>query len=310
MCGVAGQEDPPTLERVRRLGHCTPLVDVEHVDLQLWITDRIAHQLHRHVVGDRVGHEAGPRLVDVADGEHHQESAEARLLQPEEPAHLWVVDVDHAEVPAAQGRRAVGTEVDRDAARQQAVTDHRDPEAFADRTAIAVAGDEISGADLLLTAVVDVANGRGHAVVVLCVADQLRRVLEAGAELAGPLQQDRLEHLLRHEQSPSRADVGDAVVDVGDVVGDFPPDQCLDGVETSVGFVQLQRCGTHAILDAGDPHQFDGPKLEVPGPRMDGGAVVLLHRQHLDAVLGEEHRRRQSDEASTDDQDGYFDTCG
>ena len=274
---------------------------------QVGVADRVAHQLHRQLVGDGVGHESGAGLVDVADREDHQEPAETGLLQPEEATHLRVVDVDHAEVAAAQRRRAVGPEVDRHAARQQTVADHLDAEALADRAAVAVAGHHVLGPDQCLGPVVDVANRRRDAIVVLLVADEFGRILEARAELAGPLQQDRLEHLLRHEQPSRRADVLDAAVDVRDVVGDLPTGQRLDGVETTVGVVELQRRGADPVLDAGDAHQLDRAQLEVAGPRMDRGAVVLLDREHLDAVLGQEHRRRQPDQAAADHEDRHVD---
>jgi len=105
---VPGDEDPPSLERFGRLGDSTPLVDVEHVHLEVPVSHRIAHQLSCHLAGDGVSDEPRPRFVDVADGEHNQEPAKARLLEPEEATHIGVVHVDHAEVAAAQRHRAVG----------------------------------------------------------------------------------------------------------------------------------------------------------------------------------------------------------
>jgi hypothetical protein len=140
--------------------------------------------LNSQVVGDPVGYEPGSRFVDVADGEHHQEPAEACLLEPEEAAHLRIVDVDHAEVPAAQRLRTVGSEVDRHTARQQPVADHLDAEALANQASVPVAGDHVASPDLILGAVDNVAHRRSHARVVLLVADELGRVLEAGPELA------------------------------------------------------------------------------------------------------------------------------
>ena len=96
-------------------------------------------------------------------------------------------------------------------------------------------------------------------------------------------------------------------VDVRDVVGDLAAGQRLDGVQPAIGVVELQRRGTHPVLDAGDAHQLDRAQLEVAGARMDGRAVVLLDRQHVDTVLGEEHRRRQPDQAAADDQHGNVD---
>ena len=142
----------------------------------------------------------------------------------------------------------------------------------------------------------------GHAVGVLGEAHQLRGVLEPGSEFARPLQEQRLEHLLGHEEPPGGAHVRHVRVDVRDVVGDLAAGQGLDGVEPAVGVVERQRRGPHLGLDTGDAHELDGAELEVAGARMDGRALVLLDRQRLDPVLGEEHRRRQPDEAPTHDE--------
>ena len=174
----------PAWKRLGGLGNGAPLVDVQNVDLQLGIADRVANHLHGHLIGHGVGDEPCAGIVDVANGEDDEEAAETGLLQPEEAAQRRVGDVDHAEVAPTQGLRAIGTEVDRDAARQQAMADHLDAEALADRAAVAVTGHHVSRADLLLAAVVDVANRGGHSIVVLLVADELGRVLEAGTELA------------------------------------------------------------------------------------------------------------------------------
>jgi hypothetical protein len=40
---------------------------------------------------------------------------------------------------------------------------------------------------------------------------------------------------------------------------------------------------------------------------MNGRAVVLLHRQHVDPVLSEEHRRRQPHETAPDHEHGNID---
>ena len=180
------------------------------------------------------------------------------------------------------------------------------PEPLADRAAVAVAGDEVAGAHRSFVAVVDVARDRRYAVVVLLDVDHLVRVHEAGAELAGPFEQDRLEHLLRQHHPPRRAELLDAGVDVGDEVGDLSPVQRLDVVHPAVGVVQRQRRRPHPVLDPCDPHQLVRAQLEVARPWMDRRAVVLLDRQHLDPVLGEEHRRRQPDHAAADDHDRHL----
>ena len=156
------------------------------------------------------------------------------------PRRRRVGHVDHSQIAARQGDRAVGPEVDRHAAREQPVPGRADPEAFAHGAAVAVAGDEIARPNDPLLAGRDVTNACRHTVVVLLHVDDLVRVHELGAELAGPLQQDRLQHLLRHEQSPGRAHVFDAGVDVRDVVGDLTPVERLDVVEASVRVVQGQ----------------------------------------------------------------------
>ena len=41
---------------------------------------------------------------------------------------------------------------------------------------------------------------------------------------------------------------------------------------------------------------------KVTGTGTDGRALVTLHRQDFDAVLGEEHRCGEADQAATDDE--------
>ena len=275
-------------------------------DLEVGLTDGVAHHLDGELVGRDVGHVAGAGLVDVADGEDDQEPSEPGLLQPEEAAQLGVVDVDHAQVPAPQRVRAVGPEVDRDAPGEQAVAPHGDAQVLADGAPVAVAGDEVLRPDGALDQGVDVADRRGHPVRVLLQVDQLGGVLEPGAELAGPLEQDRLEHLLRHEQPARGAHVRHVRVDVRDVVGDLLAGQGLDRVEAAIGLVELQRGRPHAGLDAGDAHELDGAQVEVAGTRVDGGPFVLLDRQRLHPVVGQEHGVGQADQAAAHYQDGHL----
>ncbi len=180
---------------------------------------------------------------------------------------------------------------------------HPDAEALADGAAVAVTGHQVARADQPLGARSGShAHRGGHAVGILGEVRPARWRTGSGLRLARPLQEQRLEHLLRHEEPSRRAHVLDTLVDVRDVVGDLTAGERLDGVEPSVGVVERQRGGPHLGLDAGDAHELDGAELEVAGSGMDGRAVVLLDRQRLDPVLGEEHRRRQSDEAPTHDQ--------
>ena len=123
------------------------------------------------------------------------------------------------------------------------------------------------------------------------------------------LQLNRLQHLLGHEQAARRAHFLNAVVDVGNVVRDFAPGQCLDVVEPAVGVVEREGRGAHLLLDAGFAHQLHGAQLKIAGAGMDRGAAVLFDRQALDAVAGQEHRGRQADEAAADDEHGHI-CCG
>lgn len=66
--------------------------------------------------------------------------------------------------------------------------------------------------------------------------------------------------------------------------------------------VQRERSSADSILDAGHAQQLQRAQVEMARSRTDRGALVTFDRQHLDSVLGEEHRRGQADEAATNDE--------
>ena len=111
VCRIACDEDAALLEHLGCVRHGAPLVPRLQAHFQVRVAHRVAHQLY-----SRCRRDAIPDVARVAHGEHDQEPPEPGLLQAEEAAHLRVVDVDHPKVATAQGSRAVGAEIDGDAA--------------------------------------------------------------------------------------------------------------------------------------------------------------------------------------------------
>jgi hypothetical protein len=80
------------------------------------------------------------------------------------------------------------------------VTLERDAQPVSDRAVAAVGRDEVAGADGAFGTVVAALHDRGHAFAVGFGRHELGAVLETGAELLGPLPQNRLETDLRDEE--------------------------------------------------------------------------------------------------------------
>ena len=243
------------------------------------------------------------RLARVAQRVDGQEPRRARLVEAEEPAQAVVEDVDHALVAALEQLRAVGTEVDRRAVRQQAVAVHPDAEPLAHRAARAVGGDDVAGAHGAIRAGLQIAQDRGDAVAVVVERDDQRRVAQPGAELLGAGAQQRLERVLGDEQPPRRAELLDPGVEVGDVAGGLAAGDRLDRVDAAVGEELRLRHPPDRVLEVGGAHQLERAQVEVPGARVDRGSAVALGHERRHAVLGEEQRGRQADHAASHDQD-------
>jgi hypothetical protein len=107
------------------------------------------------------------------------------------------------------------------------------------RTAVAVGGDHILGANRFGLAGNDVLDETGDAVRVLLERDQLGRVAHRRPQLFGAGPNERLEALLGHEQARRWADRGDAFVEIGDVCGDLLARQRLHRVDAAIGIELL-----------------------------------------------------------------------
>ena len=123
----------------------------------------------------------GPR--HVAARHDREEAGISGPHQAEKPAEVRIEDIDHAEIPAAQGRAAIGVEVNGDAFRQMTGAAGANAEPLADRAAVAVGGDHIFGADRVGLAADDVSDEAGDAVGVLFERHQLGRIAHRRAQL-------------------------------------------------------------------------------------------------------------------------------
>jgi len=60
------------------------------------------------------------------------------------------------------------------------------------------------------------------------------------------------------------------------------------------------------MLDAGITEHLQSPHVEEGSTRQGGATAQALNCQRRDAVLGQEHRRRQPDEAAASNEHGNF----
>jgi len=58
-----------------------------------------------------------------------------------------------------------------------------------------------------------------------------------------------------------------------------------------------------SLLNAAIAKDLQGALMESGRPRMDGRPGMALDGQRLDALRGQQERRRQADQAAADDQD-------
>jgi hypothetical protein len=306
------------VRRVAREKHAALVKPLGPVRLGLPVGD--VNDLHRHVgpdggaqilqrslLGQPRLHVDRRVLRDVLTHRVDDEEAVGRgPVEPEEPAQLRIVHVEHALVAIAQQLGAVGAEVDRDASRELSVAAHGDPQPSAHRAPIAVRGDDVPRSDLTLVAGAEVAKLDRHTVVVLRKADRLRTVEHRGPELERPLAQQRLEHVLVDEDAPGRAEPLNALVQLLDVGGELATRERLDGDDAPRRAIRLQRLRADPVLEPELAKYLHRPKLEVSCSRVDRSAGVALHRQRRHAVVTEQHGGRQPHEAAADDQDGHF----
>ena len=223
---VAGQEDPALLEPLGPLGARVPLLHVLDLDRQVRRTERLAHVLDAALVAHVRPDVTVAGSVGVGRGVDDEEAGVAGEREAEEPLQRRPEHVDHAQVAIADERLDVGAEVDRDAVREARVAAERDAQPLADGALAPVRGDDVLRAHgPLLHPCRGPGDDRCHAVLVLVDGDELRRVLEARAELVGVAAEDRLEPDLGDEQPWRRAQRLVALVDVAEVVLELAPGQ-------------------------------------------------------------------------------------
>ena len=231
-----------------------------------------------------------------------EEAPPAGAVEAEEPAQHRVVDVDDALVAVLEQRRAVRAEVDGDAARQQPVALHPDAEPGARRAAVAVGGDHVPRAHGALVVGVELAQRDGDAVLVLLEPDRVDPVAQLRAELERPFAQQGLERVLVEEQAVRGAEALDPLVDVGDVDRELAAGERLDRVDPAARVVGAQRRLACRVLEPDLAQDLHRAQLEVPGAGVDRGTRVALYGERPHAVMAEEHRGGQPDEAAADDR--------
>ena len=243
----------------------------------------------------------------VAARHHSEEARVSGPHQPEEPAQVRIEDIDHTEIPAAQGRAAIGVEIDRNAFRQMTGTARGDAEPVADRAAVAVGRDHVFGADCVGLAADHIPDEAGDAVGVLFERYQFGRIKHRRAQLLGAVANERFEALLGHEQAGRGTDCGDTFIEVGDVGRNLLAGERLDGVDAAVRIELLLRCRLDAGLKPDRAQHLERAQVKMPGARMDGGAMVALDRERRHAMPGEKACGGKPDQAAADDQHVGFD---
>jgi len=137
---------------------------------------------------------------------------------------------------------------------------------------------------------------------VLLETDELGAVVQVRAELPGAPVKQRFEALLGDEEAPARAVGFEPGVDVGHEERELAAGERFDEVDPAVG-AELRAARLEDRRLEADPavglHRAD---VEIARARVDRGAGVLLDHGRTHAVMAEERRRRQPDEASADDQ--------
>ena len=266
-------------------------------------SDRRLQHRRRALLGDAFAHVDG--LVGGHVRAHRVDHEEARLtgaVEPEEAAQLRVVDVDHALVAVLQQRRAVGAEVDRDAVRQDPVALHADAEPRPHRTAVAVGGDHVAGADRVLLVGLEVVQRHRRTIVILLERRRLDAIAYGRAERHRFLAQDRLEHVLVDEHAHRRAESLDALVELLHERGELLAGQRLDRDDPADGVVGLGRRLAHRPLEPDLAQHLRRAELEVSRARVNRSAGMALDDERGDAQIAEQQGARQPDQAPADDQ--------
>ena len=308
--GVAEQEHPSDLERLREDGFERPARDL--VDLHRQVADsegaaRVGLDLRlglRHVGG----------VVEVDDpflGVRAPALGTHRHHHRQDPA-LRRVDPADQDVWVGGPLREVCCDVER-----RLLGDHAEPlVADADElrdAATAVGADKVLAADLVLVARTVVADRRPDAVVVLLERDQL--VVEAdaaGRQLVGPRLHQRLEADLRKVLLAPRARGAPGLVlaarapalELGQAAPVVRVGTGEAGVEGGRRHMLGRRAGRPDRLGNADVvEDLHRALVEHVRLRQVGRLRPRADEHVLDPLLGQQHRRHEAGAAATDDQD-------
>jgi len=130
-----------------------------------------------------------------------------------------------------------------------------------------------------------------------------------------PCLQQRLQKLLRDEDTDCRADVPDSLVQVGNEVGDFFARKRFGRHHRAVLVELLGGLLHHDLLDAHRTEDFHGALMNQGRARMNCCAAMVLYRECANSVMGQQQRGGHSHQAAADNKDrgldvvrGHFET--
>ena len=83
--------------------------------------------------------------------------------------------------------------------------------------------------------------------------------------------------------------------------------QGFDGHDCAVLHKLLIGFLAHDLFDADRPEDFHRSLVDLRRSRMDRGSPMVFDGERTDAVMPEEHRRRQSNKTAADNQNRNFD---
>ena len=217
-----------------------------------------------------------------------------------------MVDVDDAQVPAAEQGIHVGAEVDRDAAGEDTPSQHPDAERFAHAAVCAVGGHHVLRAHVVGGARVAMRDHGVHVVALLFEGDEIRGEAELGAEFLGLGPQQRFEEALRDEDALAGADVANALVQVGNEVAELLAGKRFDGHDGAVLDELLVGFVAHDLFDADRAQDLHRALGDLRRARMDCRPAMMFDGECGNPVMAEQQRGGHADEAAADDQDRDF----
>src|SRR6185295_11649857 len=160
------------------------------------------------------------------------------------------IRIDHSPELAIQELAQVCTEIDRDALRQCAVPAHPDSQTLADSAVRTIGCDQVLSAHSLCLARVAMANDRCNTILILLERDALGRKEDSRTGALGAFLKGWLECVLRQKYPYRRAQVPDAIVEIGDVVRGRTASECFDTHHARVLHELSFRLGADDLLDA------------------------------------------------------------